>query len=316
MTPSSQVKRLALEEGFDTVGICKAEPQREAHSFVTEWVSNQHHAGMDYMQRNLPLLADPSAVLAGCKSIVCVTLNYNQPRTEVAGEPKIAKYALEKDYHKVLRRKLVRVAKEMAQLYPETSWRAAVDSAPLMERTYAHLAGLGWFGKNTMLIDSKRGSWFFIGVLLTTMELQADKPALGQCGTCTKCIDACPTGAIVFANDRWQVDARKCISYLTIEHRGEFSDEQRQMIDDWTFGCDICQDVCPFNQPQPHLPLRAQPTTCEELLHKRDWPSLVNLANTEHGQWDEVTAGSAVRRAHYEGLKRNARANLENAKAP
>lgn len=196
--------------------------------------------------------------------------------------------------------------------HPNEKWRICVDSAPILERDYAQQAGLGWIGKNTMLIDSHRGSWFFIGVVLSTLEIEPDTPAIGGCGTCTKCIDACPTQAIVKSGDRWQIDARRCISYITIEHRGPFNEEQSKMVGDWTFGCDVCQEVCPFNAPRSGHPQRAVQTNVQDFLKPRDWPTLETLTKMDREQWDALTQGSAVRRAGHDGLARNAAANLKN----
>lgn len=226
----------------------------------------------------------------------------------MVGEPRIARYALGRDYHKVIRGKLRKLATFIEELAPGTSTRACVDSAPIMERDFAHLAGLGWFGKNTMLIDSKRGSWFFIGLLLTSLELPPDPPALGGCGTCRACIESCPTGAIIHDHGRWQVDARRCISYQTIEHVGPLEVDTAG----WTFGCDVCQEVCPFNQPRASQPMRAALSNEADFIARRQWPSLVQLTQIDHASWDEITRGSPVRRSGHSGLRRNAEQNLKN----
>ena len=241
-----------------------------------------------------------------------VGLVYNQPRTDNPGEPKIARYALGRDYHRVLRSKLRKLERDLASKMPGARFRACVDSVPVMERELAQRAGLGWFGKNTCLIDSRTGSWFLIGALLTDIALEPDEPATGGCGTCRACIDACPTGAIVRLGENWQVDARQCISYLTIEKRAPFTPRESKMVADWTFGCDVCQDVCPFNQARASQPDRAPLTTEPDFLKTRVWPSLAELAEISYEDWDRLTAGSPVRRAGWEGIRRNARANLAN----
>ena len=267
---------------------------------------------MTYLAEHLPLKADPRSLLPSCQSIVVAALNYNQPNPKRPGSPMIARYALGRDYHRVIRKKLRALEKVIEEWDSKAECRSCVDSAPILEREYAQQAGIGWFGKNTCLIDSRRGSWFFLGVLLTSAKLEPDMPAIGDCGTCTKCIDACPTGAIVLDDGRWQVDSRQCISYLTIEHRGAIEDDLAKRLGGWTFGCDICQEVCPFNEPRVSQPERATVTAELDFLTKREWPALDELAKIESEQWDALTAGSAVRRATFDGLRRNAKLNLIN----
>jgi len=309
-TLTESVKKEALSLGFDTVGIATAD-RADGFLFYQDWLARGMHAGMDYLIRYADLRGDVGRLLPGTQSVIAVTLAYRQPEP-MASEVKIAQYARGRDYHRVLRNKLKKLAIRLDVLVPGHRHRACVDSAPILEREYAHRAGLGWFGKNTMLIDSRRGSWFFIGILLTTLPLDADRPAHGGCGTCHACVDACPTGAIVQFEGRWQVDARTCISYLTIEHRGQFTTDQAAQVGDWTFGCDVCQDVCPFNQARASQPLRASPTREADLRPSRTWPDLETVANMSYEEWDRLTEGSAVRRAGFEGLRRNARANLRN----
>lgn len=305
MIPTEALKEEARRLGFTTVGVAPVltPPHWEAYR---EWVESGKAADRAYLRDHLELKRDPKNLLPEAQSVVVVTLNYNQPNPPVEGQPRIARYALGRDYHKVLRGKLGRLAKWIEHEHLTAKTRVCVDSAPIMERDFAQLAGLGWFGKNTLLIDSKRGSWFFLGVLLCSVPYQPDLPSEGGCGTCTQCIDACPTQAIVFENGRWQVDARACISYRTIEYRGEKGGE----IGDWTFGCDVCQEVCPFNQPRPNQPQRAAQTEEQDFLNVRSWPSLQELAQIEEPDWDELTRGSAVRRAGWDGLRQNAQANL------
>lgn len=310
MSTTESVKKEALRLGFDTVGVASTSSP-DGFGFYQDWLARGMHAGMDYLVRHAALRGDLDSLLPGVRSAVAVTLNYHQPEASMVG-PRIAQYARGRDYHRVLRNKLKRLADALDEVAPGHRHRACVDSAPILEREIAHRAGLGWFGKNTMLIDSRRGSWFFIGILLTTAPLEPDRPSAGGCGTCRACIDACPTGAIVEVDGRWQVDSRKCISYLTIEHRGTFEANQAEMIGDWTFGCDVCQDVCPFNQPRETQPLRAQPTAEPDFLKRRELPSLTDLSQLTYEEWDRLSEGSALRRAGFEGLRRNARSNLQN----
>ncbi|HVL39672.1 MAG TPA: tRNA epoxyqueuosine(34) reductase QueG [Fimbriimonadaceae bacterium] len=296
--PADSVKAEALKLGFDLVGVCRAQEPPHLAAYE-DWIEKGRHASMDYLRRHLPLKRHPDALLPGVKTIIAVGLNYNQPRPQ---NPKIARYALGRDYHKVLRGKLYKLSARLEQNHPEARFRACVDSAPVMERDFAQLAGLGWFGKNTMLINSARGSWFFLGLLLTTVPFETDLPASGSCGTCTRCVDACPTGAIIFDDGRWQIDARRCISYQTIEHSGALEVDAQG----WVFGCDVCQEVCPFNQARANQPLRAAPTPEPEFRATRAWPPPEVLARLSYDEWDQLTRGSAIRRAGHEGLRRNA----------
>ena len=303
------IREYAHGLGFDLVGFTVATPAEEASAFYQKWVLAGFAADMDYLKDHIEAKRSPESMLPGAKSIIAVGLNYNQPLKETDDGPKISRYALGRDYHKVLRAKLKKLSAFINQQHPDSNSRICVDSAPIMERTYAQLAGLGWFGKNTLLINSQRGSWFFLGLILTTAELKPDQPALGGCGTCRACVDACPTGAIVQFEGRWAVNSGRCISYLTIENRNEIPPELAEKLSGWTFGCDICQEVCPFNHPRENAPLRAQTTTEPDFLNTRQWPTLVQLAQIQEPEWDELTQGSPVRRAGIEGLRRNARAN-------
>ncbi|MBS1724239.1 MAG: tRNA epoxyqueuosine(34) reductase QueG [Armatimonadetes bacterium] len=297
-------------QGFHPAGVCAADPPESLRQFK-DWLDKGCHGTMSYLERSLPLRADPQTVLPGARSVIMVGLNYNQPNPVVPGRPRIAKYALGRDYHKVVRAKLRRVANTLMPLLPGATFRVCVDSAPLLEREYANRAGLGWFGKNTCLIDSRTGSFFVLGALITTAELAPTPRASGGCGTCRLCVDACPTGAIVKEDGRWQVDSPRCISYLTIEHKGPIEGDTRR-IGDWTFGCDVCQDVCPFNQQRSSQPGRARTTVEPDFLATRIWPSLREIAELAQPEWDRLTQGSPVRRAGLEGLRRNALINLEN----
>lgn len=311
MVSAETIKSEARSLGFDLVGVCDASPPQSL-PVLKQWVADGLHGEMEYMATSLPLRADLNTLLPGVQSVVAVGLNYYQPVEHVSGQARIARYALGRDYHKVIRGKLKRLAATASDHWPEARFRACVDSAPVMEREYAQRAGLGWFGKNTCLIDSRRGSWFLIGVLLTTLSFERDTPAVGGCGSCRACIDACPTGAIVQRDGLWQVDARKCISYLTIEKRGDLSPEQETMVGEWTFGCDVCQEVCPFNQVRESQPERSPVTSEPDFLNRRQWPELERLRVISEPEWDDITQGSAVRRAGREGLSRNATANLAN----
>lgn len=294
--------------GFELAGVAPAQPPPHLHAYA-DWISKGSHGQMDYLERHLPLKKHPDQLLPGCQSVVAVGLNYNQNNPRQPGHGRVARYALGRDYHRVIPRLLKPVVSWLASEFPDDQYRVCVDSAPLMERDFANLAGLGWFGKNTMIINSQRGSWFLLGFILTTARFVPSNPAIGGCGSCTACIEACPTGAIVFEDGRWQVAAQRCISYQTIEHRGPFVYASHGT--DWIFGCDICQEVCPFNQPRESQPLRARLTTVEDFKHRTPVPPLQNILEEAESSWDEWTKGSPIRRAGHAGLKRNARAALE-----
>jgi epoxyqueuosine reductase len=267
-------------------------------------------AGMGYLAASAQLRESLDSLLPGVRTVLSVGLNYNQKVGHELGQARIARYALGRDYHKVLRSKLRRVGASAEERWG-CRWRVAVDSAPLLEREWAHRAGLGWIGKNTCLINSRQGSWFVLGFLLLDHPLPGDEPAVGGCGTCRACIDQCPTGAIVPLEGRWVVDSRRCISYWTIEHRGDFPPEAE--IGEWTFGCDVCQEVCPFNQQRESQPERAA-FTSESEFEPRPWPPLEDLIEISYEDWDRLTQGSPARRAGWDGLKRNARENIRNTK--
>ncbi|MCW5943209.1 MAG: tRNA epoxyqueuosine(34) reductase QueG [Fimbriimonadaceae bacterium] len=312
-SPTEDLKEQARALGFEPVGVCDAVPAPHQDAYET-WLAKGYHGTMGYLARSVALRAHPAMLLTGVRSVVAVGMNYHRPNPVIAGRPRVARYALGRDYHRVLRGKLRRLATWVEEEFPGATTRVCVDSAPIFEREYAHRAGLGWFGKNTMLIDSRRGSWFVIGILLTDVHFRPDRPALGGCGSCRRCVDACPTGAIVFEEHRWQLDARRCVSYLTIEHRGEIEPGLEAGVGDWTFGCDVCQEVCPFNEPRATQPLRAAETTEPDFLRTTDLPDLKELALLDEPAWDAATRGSPIRRAGLDGLRRNARVNLRNAK--
>ncbi len=306
---SGPFKAAAVSAGFTTAGICAVEPPAGL-DFYKQWIAEGNQAGMEYLPNSVELRSDPRRLLESAQTVIALTLNYRQPTAEAA-DFRVAQYARGRDYHKVIRGKMNRLIARWEQEFPGAEFRGCIDSAPIFEREYAHLAGLGWFGKNTCLIDSKRGSFFFIAIILTSLEVQLDLPALGGCGTCRACIEACPTGAIQFGNGRWFINSNRCVSYLTIEHRGDIAPELAKGVGDWSFGCDVCQDVCPFNAPGPRQPDRGQVST-EPDFAAREYPSLVQLATMSREDWDERFAGSAIRRAGFEGLIRNVKLNLKN----
>jgi epoxyqueuosine reductase len=272
---SADIKAEAQRLGFDLVGIAPAVTPTGLHEFL-DWLERGHAGEMTYLERRQAAYEHPRHVLDGAKSVVMLGINYNTqqsrcerishaareetcPRsaesakagdTAQAVPARVARYAQgSADYHDVIRRKLHQLTNVVRREAPGSQVRGIVDTAPLLERDFARAAGLGWFGKNTMLINKRLGSWFFLAALLVDAELEYDSPhATSHCGTCTRCLDACPTGAFV---EPYVLDARRCISYLTIEHRGPIDIDLRAGMEDWLLGCDICQDVCPWNRKAP-----------------------------------------------------------------
>ena len=257
MTIGELTERLKVEAirlGFDQVGIAPA-VQPPGYPEFLEWLSAGNAAGMEYLHRQEPSRSHPEALLDGVRSVAMVSLVYgtNRRGAEAASDPptagKVARYARGADYHRVLWDKLGRLLDWLRNERPEARGRAVADTAPLLERDYARLAGLGWIGKNTMLLGRRLGSFTFLGALLTDVELAYDPPHTSQhCGTCTRCLDACPTDAFAAPH---VLDSRRCISYWNIEHRGPIPDHAAGQLHGWVFGCDICQDVCPWNRKAP-----------------------------------------------------------------
>ncbi|NUL82379.1 MAG: tRNA epoxyqueuosine(34) reductase QueG [Armatimonadetes bacterium] len=286
-----------LAEGFDQAGIAPVDAPPNLDKFH-QWLADGYAATMGYMHRWKALRADPKSLLPTAKSAIVAALSYAQGKPR-GKEHRIAQYAWGKDYHKVVREKFRRV---QAAIGVEADYRICVDSAPILERDLGLLAGIGWYGKNSCLIDSKRGSLFFLGVMLTSLELEPDKPAVGGCGTCRACIDACPTGAIV---EPYRVDSSRCISYLTIEHRGPIDDELKPKMGDWIFGCDVCQDVCPFNQARASQPMRAAPATDEQIASEPLDMTLEQILALSEEDFRARFQGSAIKRAKRAGIVRN-----------
>jgi len=290
----------AEQLGFDACGIANATALEEESAHVEQWLEVGHEGEMGYLTRNKEKRYDPRLLVEGTKSIVTVLYNYFPKQHLGDGEHfKIAKYAYGADYHDVLKRKmrqlLERIETQMGKL---EGTRIFVDSAPVLDRAWAVRCGLGFIGKNTTLIHPKKGSFFFIGHLFLPIELsETGRPLTNRCGRCTKCLEACPTGAL---EAPFQIDARKCISYLTIEYKGSLKDLDPETFKGWMYGCDICQDVCPYNRfSLPNLEPEFQPS--EQLLgmKENDWKNLTEI------EFEALFKHSAVQRAGYEGLKRN-----------
>jgi epoxyqueuosine reductase len=303
---AEDVKALALECGFELAGVTSALPLAEA-AFYQRWVEAGYAGEMRYLvDHRAGIRHDPRRLLPSAKSIVCVGKLYGGPAPESAEMAAISRYAWGEDYHHVLRAGLDRLAARIQERSAAPfEWRSCVDTAPLLERAYARHAGLGWIGKNTCLINQQKGSWFFLGELLLSLDLQPDAPPPDRCGTCTRCIDACPTDAIVPAappGPAFTIDSRVCIAYFTIELHGSIPTGMREDIGGNVFGCDICQDVCPWNMPLPVPPTR-EPE-----------PPLEKLAALTEEEFREVFRNSAVKRARYHGFLRNVAIAMGNLK--
>ena len=293
------IKRKAQDLGFMYCGVSKADFLKEEAQRLDTWLKNDYHGKMSYMANHFDKRLDPRLLVDDAKSVVSLLLNYYPEEVQSEEDtPKISKYAYGKDYHFVIKDKLKTLMAFIQDEIGEVGGRVFVDSAPVMDKAWASKSGLGWVGKNSNLIHPKHGSFFFVAELILDLELTPDGPIKDYCGTCTKCIDACPTDAIV---EPYVVDGSKCISYLTIELKDAILPvEFKGRMENWAFGCDICQDVCPWNRfSKPHNETAFQPH--ENLLHmsKADWQDLTEEV------FRELFRNSAVKRTKHAGLKRN-----------
>ena len=300
---SAALRELARDCGFEIAGVAPALPAADLERYH-EWVAAGFAGEMHYLtDRRAHVRDDPRNLLPSARSIVCVGKLYQTPwphTPEFNDEERgwISRYAWGDDYHDVMRTGLERLAARLQEICPELESRVCVDTAPLLERSYARLAGLGWIGKNTCLINQQQGSWFFLGELLVSIDIAPDAPPPDRCGTCTRCIDACPTAAILPAGG---LDATRCISYFTIELRSPLPEEHRAGIGRHIFGCDICQDVCPWN--------RRAPFTSDPAFAPRHFaPRLDAMAALTEQEFREMFRGTPVARARYQGFLRNVRA--------
>jgi epoxyqueuosine reductase len=299
------IKTTAKNLGFDFCGIAKAEFLEEEAPRLEAWLNKNYHGQMAYMANHFDKRLDPTKLVEGAKTVVSLIYNYypEQKLPESKVDLKIAKYAYGKDYHFVIKDKLKSFLQCLKDEIGEINGRAFVDSAPIMERQWAQKAGLGWVGKNSLLLNRQMGSFFFLAELVLDVEVSADTPMnKDYCGTCTRCIDACPTDAIV---QPAVVDGSKCISYFTIELKDQIPPEMKGKFENWIFGCDICQDVCPWNsfsKPNQESQFNPHPDITE--MNKRDWIEITEET------FKKVFAKSAVKRTGYNGFLRNIKFNL------
>ena len=323
MSSTTQLlKQAALEQGFHAIGIARVPastpdgasfPAGRSQANLLErlqyWLTQGYHGTMEWMRRAPQRRADPTQVLPNCCSIIALGLNYwtDDAPDERRGNGRIARYAWGEDYHRVFKKKLKTIERTLKSLEPACSTRSYADTGPVMEKFWAQQAGLGWIGKHSNLVSPTFGSWLLLGEILTTVELEADEPGADLCGTCTLCIQACPTGAIV---EPYVVDATKCISYLTIEYRGDgasLDQDLRRRMGNRIFGCDDCLDVCPYNAfaPATDEP-RMQPTSLTQ------GPNLSRLSALHEEEFSRTFAHSPIRRAKVAGFRRNVAIAMAN----
>ncbi|NLA40289.1 MAG: tRNA epoxyqueuosine(34) reductase QueG [Smithella sp.] len=296
--PAAAIKEEARRLGFDSCGISRAEALPEDAARLQKWLDHGYHASMAYMERNTRKRVDPTRLFEGARSVISVLLNYYPPGTQADPEaPVLAKYAYGKDYHVVVREKLNRLLRSITSGIAPVRGRVFVDTAPLLEKAWAARAGLGWIGKNTCLISPERGSFCFIGTILVDIPLQCDSPVDDLCGDCTLCIDACPAKALVAPRT---LDAGRCISYWTVENKTAVGEAFGDRLANRVFGCDICQDVCPWNRRAvPHCEKDFDAPAGLLKMTREDW------FNLNEEQYWRLFQHSAVKRIGFEGLKRN-----------
>jgi len=326
---AEQLKGWALEAGFDRAGVARIERSGQEAPLLA-WLDRGDHGAMGWLARRVERRLDPARSLDGARSALCVALRYHPlaAQTPDSGEapeppeatqpepdgdlwPRVARYARGRDYHEVMGERLRGLAGRIEQAYPGSRSRFYVDTGPILERELAARAGLGAQGKNTNLLERTMGSWFLLGEILLTLDLAPDPPVADLCGRCTRCLELCPTGALP---EPYRLDARRCISYWTIEHRGAFPPEVREMVGEWVFGCDVCQEVCPWNvrgsvrgweePPADHAELRLPP--------ERRELDLAALLRLDRAEYVERFRGSPMKRAKLEGLRRNAAVAMGN----
>lgn len=298
------IKKSAIEVGFDACGIAKAEFLEQDAAFLQSWLEQGFHGEMNYLERNSEMRTSPTVLVEGCKSVIVTLLNYFPADRQPENAPKISKYAYSKvDYHIIIKEKLLALenrikAKLGEDCFNNNRQHRFVDSAPVLERRWAEKAGLGWLGRNKMLINPELGSFCFIGILLINHELGYDIPQMNRCGSCRRCLDGCPTSALTENNG---LDARKCISYQTIEKKGAIDSEIISQLSGYAYGCDICNDVCPWNKSRAKANDHSELKISSEIAF---W-NKTNWENMDKESFDKVFEYSAIQRAGFNKLKNN-----------
>ena len=308
---TARIREEAFKLDFSAVGVARAQPLEGER--LLEWLERGFHGEMAYMATDPERRLDPTRLLPGVRSVISLAMLYRHldstrgspdPSDSSSARGRISKYAGGTDYHLVVGERLEALAAAIRRLEPESRTKIYVDTGPILEKAWAVRAGLGWQGKNTNILNRRIGSWFFLGEILTDLELEYDEPVRDYCGSCTRCIDACPTGAL----EPYILDSRRCISYLTIELRGDTPEEHRQATGSWIFGCDICQDVCPWNRKSPFSPvvdLKPKPEVAENRL--------TTLARLTPEEFSQRYRRTAIKRSKWRGLMRNVAVALGNA---
>ena len=292
------IRNYALDLGFDACGFAKAGRLEVEARRLDTWLNEHRNAAMAWMENNFEKRVDPTLLVSGSKTVISLLMSYHHPdhndQVLIDDQPKIAKYAQGRDYHKVLKKKLKSLYLFINDAFGGIDGRYFVDSAPVLDKAWAVKAGLGWVGKNSNILNKNFGSYFFLAELIIDMELIYDEPTTDHCGNCTRCLDACPTDALY---EPYKVNANKCISYLTIEHKGEIEERYHANMKNWVFGCDICQEVCPWNR-------KAKLTQILD-FHPRQKVLEADFNSLNEEEFDELFAGSAVRRTKFKGFTRN-----------
>ena len=301
---SESIKKKAQELGFQKVGIARADPTPKEKNDLETWLDQGRHATMGWMEKRKDERGNIHTYFPEAKSIISVGMNYHvgKGQNDINSDLKFSTYAWGDDYHDVLKKRIFQLLKWIKESQTEIKGIVCVDTSPVMDKVWAQRAGLGWIGKHTNLISRDQGSWLFLGELILNMELEYDAPFVEDlCGSCTACIDACPTQAL----EEYRINAGKCISYLTIEHRGELPEAEND-LHGWIYGCDICQEICPWNQKFSRESDRSEFQPRQEILDrtKEDWKKLTEK------KFREIFKGSAVKRTKFAGLKRNIKSNL------
>lgn len=289
--------------GFDACGFCEINDIGDEKYRLQDWLNKGYNADMDYLANNFDKRCDPSLLVDGAKSVISLAYNYYPSQTQDITNPQFAYYAYGKDYHDVMKAKMQQLLLYIKSLEPSADGRCFCDTAPVMERYWAAKSGIGFIGKNSMLIIPQKGSYFFLGEIVLNIELKSDKPISLSCGTCTRCLDACPSNALC---KPYVLNSKKCISYQTIENKGDIDAVLEDKLNNNVYGCDICQKACPWNKfSQPHNEPEFKPS--EEFINLTE-DYILNMTVEDYRR---IFKGSAVKRAKYEGLKRNVKALIE-----